>query len=113
MRIIEGLFGESIVGAILDLLTQPIDGLPTLVEATCYYGQKFRYAMAEISMLLKIYEKDPLVPLFVLSDKTSEQIFSFQNSVAINMDIVVDNKDLLWHAIKAYIPKALVKNLGR
>jgi len=29
-------------------------------------------------MLLKIYEKDPLVPLFVLSDKTSEQIFSFR-----------------------------------
>ena len=71
------------------------------------------YAIAEISILLKIYEQDPTVPLFILSEKTSEQIFTFQDIVTKNLDIVTGNKELLWQVIKAYTPGVLVKNLGR
>jgi len=71
------------------------------------------YAAAETSMLMKIHEADPDVPLFVLSEKTSEQIFSFQDLVAENIADVLGNEELLWAVLEAYIPKGLVKNLGR
>ena len=38
-----------------------------------------RYARAETSMLIRIHETDPSVPLFVLSEQTSEQIFALQD----------------------------------
>ncbi len=71
------------------------------------------YASAETDMLIRIHEKDPKVPLFVLSERTSEQIFSFQAVVADHIDMITDDEDLLWAVLEAYIPGILVKNLGR
>ncbi|MCG8687401.1 MAG: NAD-glutamate dehydrogenase [Desulfobacterales bacterium] len=71
------------------------------------------YAAAETKMLIKIHEADPEVPLFILSEKTSEQIFAFQGIVADHLDEVTGNENLLWEVLKTYIPEVLVNNLGR
>ena len=71
------------------------------------------YAAAETKMLIRIHEADPSVPLFELSEKTSEQIFDFQRLVADNINLVTGNEDLLWEVLKSYIPGVLIKNLGR
>ncbi len=71
------------------------------------------YAAAETDMLIKIYEKDPSIPLFVLSEKTSEQIFAFQKIVEENIQTVLVDGDLLWQILKVYIPEILVTSLGQ
>ncbi len=71
------------------------------------------YAAAETDMLIKIYEKDPSIPLFVLSEKTSEQIFAFQKIVEENIQTVLEDGDLLWQILKVYIPEILVTSLGQ
>ena len=71
------------------------------------------HASAEADMLIRIHEKDPKIPLFVLSEKTSEQIFAFQAVVAEHMDVILSDEDLLWAVLEAYTPAILVKNLGR
>ncbi|MFO7913734.1 MAG: NADP-specific glutamate dehydrogenase GdhA, partial [Desulfotignum sp.] len=71
------------------------------------------YACTETGMLLKIHEKNPDTPLFVLSEQTSEQIFAFQSRVADRLDDIVKDRDLLWQVLAAYIPDVLVKILGK
>jgi glutamate dehydrogenase len=71
------------------------------------------HAGNETAMLLKIHEKSPDTPLFVLSEQTSEQIFAFQNQVAEYLDAILADEDLLWQVMAAYIPGVLVKILGR
>jgi glutamate dehydrogenase len=71
------------------------------------------HACNETAMLLEIHEKNPEIPLFVLSEQTSEQIFAFQNQVADAMDAILADGDLLWEVMAAYIPGVLVKILGR
>ncbi|MDT8377492.1 MAG: NAD-glutamate dehydrogenase [Desulfotignum sp.] len=71
------------------------------------------HACNETAMLLEIHEKNPETPLFVLSEKTSEQIFEFQNLVANAMDAILADEDLLWQVMVAYIPGVLAKILGR
>lgn len=71
------------------------------------------YAAAETQMLLKIHEADPETPLFVLSVKTSEQIFAFMELVAENIEAVVADEDLLWEVLQTYVPKVLASSLGR
>ncbi len=71
------------------------------------------YASNEADMLIRIYEKEPTIPLFIQSEKTSEQIFTFQKLVAEHIDDVLSNEDLLWGILESYIPSVLVKQLGR
>ncbi|WP_020588807.1 NAD-glutamate dehydrogenase domain-containing protein [Desulfobacter curvatus] len=71
------------------------------------------YAEAETSMLIRIHESDVSVPLFVLSQRTSEQIFAFQAVVADHISEVVANRDFLWEILKAYIPKVLSESMGK
>ncbi len=71
------------------------------------------YAGAETKMLLQIHEQDPSVPLFVLSEQTSEQIFAFQPIVTEHLQTILDDESLLWQVLEAYTPGVLVKNLGR
>jgi glutamate dehydrogenase len=71
------------------------------------------HASNETAMLLKIHEKTPDTPLFVLSEQTSEQIFAFQNQVADFLDAILADQDLIWQVMAAYIPGVLVKILGR
>jgi glutamate dehydrogenase len=71
------------------------------------------YAAAETDMLIQIHEKDPSIPLFVLSEKTSEQIFAFQKIVEENIQAVLEDETLLWQVLESYIPEILVTKLGR
>ncbi len=75
--------------------------------------QVLNYAGAETDMLIKIHEKDPSIPLFVLSEKTSEQIFAFQRVVGENLDNVLADEKLLWQVLETYIPGILIKTLGQ
>jgi glutamate dehydrogenase len=70
-------------------------------------------ACVETQMLINIHEADPQVPMFVLSETTSEQIFAFQKIIEKNIDAVLNDEDLLWHVMVSYIPKVIVETLGR
>ena len=71
------------------------------------------YAKAEASMLIRIHESDPQVPLFILSERTSEQIFAFQPVVAEHIDLITADEDLLWAVLKSYIPNVLAQSMGK
>ena len=72
-----------------------------------------RYARAETEMLIRIHEADPSVPLFDLSEKTSEQIFALQRICEQNIAVILEDKDLVWKVLENYIPAILIKRLGR
>jgi glutamate dehydrogenase len=72
-----------------------------------------KYAALETGMLIRIHEADPSEPLFVLSEKTSEQIFDFQAYVQTRTADVVADTDLLWAVMTSYVPQVLVSCLGR
>ena len=72
-----------------------------------------RYASVETEMLLKVYGEDQLVPLFDLSEKTSERIFAFQDWLQENMQSILDDEELVWMTMERYIPPVLVAMLGR
>lgn len=72
-----------------------------------------KYAALEVETLLKLYDADPMVPLFDLSEKTSEQIFALQEILLERIDEVLGDKELVWNVLNEYIPSILVKRLGR
>ena len=72
-----------------------------------------RYARAETKLLLEINHNDPQQPLFELSEKTSEQIFTLQDYLNENISDILQNEDLTWTVLTCYIPDVLVKTLGR
>jgi glutamate dehydrogenase len=72
-----------------------------------------RYAGMETNLLLQLYDADPTVPLFDLSERTSEQIFSLQNSLVNQLDEILADKELLWLVMENYIPSVLISKLGR
>ena len=72
-----------------------------------------KYARAETAMLIRIHEADPSVPLFVLSEKTSEQIFALQRICEQNMAAILADETLVWKVLEDYIPGILIKRLGK
>lgn len=72
-----------------------------------------RYASIETKMLLDHYDKDPMVPMFDLSEKTSERIFAFQEQLFERIDEIMADEELVWRVLKQYIPRVLIDNLGR
>ena len=72
-----------------------------------------KYARAETEMLIRIHEADPSVPLFDLSEKTSEQIFALQRICEENLSTILKDKVLVWKVLENYIPAVLIKRLGR
>ncbi len=64
-------------------------------------------------MLIRIHEADPSVPLFDLSEKTSEQIFALQRICEQNIAVILKDKALVWKVLENYIPAILIKRLGR
>ncbi|MFH1153785.1 MAG: NAD-glutamate dehydrogenase domain-containing protein [Pseudomonadota bacterium] len=72
-----------------------------------------RYSRAETDMLIRIHEAEPTVPLFVLSETTSEQIFAFQAQLLDRISELLANPDLVWKILEHYIPGILIKRLGR
>jgi len=72
-----------------------------------------KYSCAETSMLIKIHEKNPQIPLFTLSEETSEQIFSLQAIIQERLNDVMKQKNLVWKVMEAYVPKVLIKTIGK
>ncbi len=71
------------------------------------------YASMETDLLMKIYDADSAIPLFDLSEKTSEQIFSLQDSLVEQLDEIIADEDLVWLVMEHYIPSVLISKLGR
>jgi len=81
-----------------------IDNVMTLVDS---------HARAETLMLIKIHEADPTVPLFVLTEQTSERIFALQDAFEERIADILADEDLVWKILGHYIPGVLIKRLGR
>ena len=71
------------------------------------------YARAETTMLIKIHEADPSVPLFALTELTSERIFALQEVFAVHIAEILADGDLVWKILERYIPGVLIRRLGR
>ena len=72
-----------------------------------------QYARIEVKTLLKLYDADPMTPLFDLSEKTSELIFSLQEVLFSRLEEIHADKDLVWKVLESYIPDILITKLGR
>ena len=72
-----------------------------------------QYAHAETDMLIKIHHKNPEMPLFTLSETTSEQIFALQDMIEEKLPEVLKQKSLVWKVLEAYVPKVLIKTLSK
>ncbi|HSO67516.1 MAG TPA: NADP-specific glutamate dehydrogenase GdhA, partial [Desulfatirhabdiaceae bacterium] len=72
-----------------------------------------RYARAETQMLIRIHEADPSVPLFELSEKTSEQIFALQRICEHHIGDIMADEGLVWTVLENYIPSILIHRLGK
>lgn len=71
------------------------------------------YSRLETKMLIQLYDRNPDIPLFDLSEKTSEQIFALQDKIQEKLDVVLEDRELVWKTLQRYIPGVLVKKLGR
>ncbi|MCP4337580.1 MAG: NADP-specific glutamate dehydrogenase GdhA, partial [Desulfobulbaceae bacterium] len=71
------------------------------------------YSQLETDLLLKIYDADPSVPLFDLSERTSEQIFALQDNLVERLDEILADEELVWLVMEHYIPSVLISKLGR
>jgi len=72
-----------------------------------------RYAVVETRMLMKVYGEDPMVPLFDLSERTSERIFSFQDQLLERKGEILADEELVWKTMEQYVPPVLIGLLGR
>jgi glutamate dehydrogenase len=71
-----------------------------------------RYARLETSLLLRLHEADPAAPLFVLSERTSEQIFALQDRLETILAEILAAPGLVWKAMEHSIPAILREKLG-
>jgi glutamate dehydrogenase len=72
-----------------------------------------RHSRSETSMLIRIHETDPSVPLFVLSEQTSEWIFALQVIFEARISEILANEELVWKIFEYYIPEVIIRRLGR
>lgn len=72
-----------------------------------------KYSCAETDMLINIHKKNPDQPLFSLSEKTSEQIFTLQGLVQERISDFLKQKALVWKVMEAYVPAVLIQTLGK
>ncbi|MFW2368118.1 MAG: NAD-glutamate dehydrogenase domain-containing protein [Desulforhopalus sp.] len=71
-----------------------------------------RYAEQETSMLLKLQEMAPEVPLFDLSTRSSEQIFELQDKLEENIDLLIEDGLVIDRVLREYTPPVLVAKIG-
>ena len=72
-----------------------------------------RYSRLETNLLLQLHDADPTVPLFDLSERTSEQIFALQDILVGRLDKILADEELVWLVMTHYVPSVLIKKLGR
>jgi glutamate dehydrogenase len=71
-----------------------------------------RYARLETDMLLRLYDANPSVPLFELSEITSEQIFALQDQLEPFLAKILADSELVRKVMGHYIPSVLREKLG-
>ncbi|TKB26321.1 NADP-specific glutamate dehydrogenase GdhA [Desulfopila sp. IMCC35006] len=71
-----------------------------------------RYGRMETGLLLRLYDADPSVPLFELSEFTSEQIFALQDELELRLVEILADSKLVWKVMVHYIPSVLCEKLG-
>jgi glutamate dehydrogenase len=71
-----------------------------------------RYSRMETGLLLRLYDADPSVPLFELSEITSEQIFALQDQLEPYLGQILADGELVWQVMVHYIPSVLREKLG-
>ncbi len=72
-----------------------------------------QYSAHETDMLIKIHETDTSVPLFELSETTSEFIYSLQAIFEEKLGEILKNKKFIWKILEHYIPGTIVKKVGK
>jgi glutamate dehydrogenase len=77
-----------------------------VLEAVCRYGEM------ETKLLLRLHDRAPETPLFELSEKTSEQIFSLQERLEKAYDRIIADTGLVKKVLAHYIPPILMKKQG-
>lgn len=71
-----------------------------------------RYSRIETGLLLRLYDADPSVPLFELSEITSEHIFALQDQLETRLEQILSDDKLVWTVMVHYIPTVLREKLG-
>lgn len=71
-----------------------------------------RYSQMETTILLNLHDSEK-TPLFLLSEKSSEIIFTLQADLDKRIDEIVEKPELVWMVLESYIPQILVSRLGR
>lgn len=114
-----GVFSSSIAEVLTGLLLQDDYEEKLLNDETMRWALTKdvlllveRYAELETGLLLKIYDADPSVPLFELSESTSEQIFALQDLLEQGLAEVLSDSELVWKVMESYIPAILIEKLG-
>jgi len=72
-----------------------------------------KYSADETGMLIKIHDSDTTVPLFELSETTSEYIYSLQAFFEKKLKEILTEEKLVWKILKHYIPGILIKKIGK
>jgi len=71
------------------------------------------YSSAETRMLISLHEKNPEIPLFILSDKAGEDVLALQARIKETLNLILKKKGLVWQIMEAYLPKTLITTLGK
>ena len=71
------------------------------------------YTAAETKILIRRCNADPNIPLFAQSDKAGEEILALQEIFRTRLNTILKQKTLVWKILAAYIPKTLVKLMGK
>lgn len=71
------------------------------------------YSCLETSTLLSLHDSTPEIPLFQLSESSSEKIFSLQAYLDSNIEEILTDSDLVWKSLTHSIPEILQEKLGR
>lgn len=72
-----------------------------------------RYAFLETDLLIRLYEIDSAIPLFELSESSSENIFQFQEYLENQIEVVRNDSGLIDRLMEKYIPETLYRKIGR
>lgn len=71
------------------------------------------HAIAETNILIRRCKADPHTPLFAQSDKAGEEVLALQEIFRIRLDNILKQKNQVWKILAAYVPKTLVKLMGK
>ncbi len=69
-------------------------------------------AEAETTTLLRLHEANPEIPLFTLSEQSSEEIFALQAELEEKIDQILADRELTERVLTSYVPAVLVEKLG-